>query len=190
MSMVRTDRLTTALQFASRHGVVVLLVLSGSLNILLSARVSSEGARISAVVPVGTRVPALAGVSARGTLVVSFPSSLPVLLYYFSPTCGWCKRNWNNVMALADAAKGGYRLVALSTVPSIDGELEALLPGFEVVWGIDEQVMRAYQLGGTPATILLSPEGRVVHFWTGAFQGRVASEIEARFRTALPGVSR
>ena len=190
MFMVRTEGLTTALQFASRHAVVVLLVLSGSLNILLSARASSEGARSSAVLPVGTRVPALAGVSARGTLVVGFPSSLPVLLYYFSPTCGWCRRNWNNVMALAEAAKGGYRVVALSTVPSIDGELEALLPGFEVVWGIDEQAIRAYRLGGTPATILLSPDGRVLRSWTGAFQGRAASDIEARFRIALPGLSR
>jgi hypothetical protein len=80
--------------------------------------------------------------------------------------------------------------VALSTVASVDGELETLLPGLEVIWGADDEVRRAYRLGGTPSTTLVSADGRLQRAWVGAFQGRIAAEIETLFRVSLPGLSR
>ncbi len=35
---------------------------------------------------------------------VRFDAGLPTVVYFFSPTCGWCERNWDNVLALSAAS--------------------------------------------------------------------------------------
>ena len=133
MSLARRSPIAVPLGVASRYLLVSLLIVSGSLNIVLAHKLTGARTRNDSLVAIGTRVPPLSGLTSAGEASLVFPSKLPVLLYYFSPSCTWCKRNWNNLKALAVAAHGRYRLVAISTVESVNGELEALVPGVEVV---------------------------------------------------------
>ena len=62
----------------------------------------------------------------------TFDGVLPTVLYYFSPTCGWCERNWDNVRALSAAAPGRYRFIGLSSTPKIEQFMRDRQLDFEV----------------------------------------------------------
>ena len=42
---------------------------------------------------------------------------------------------------------------------------------------------------GTPATFLISPDGRIAKAWHGAYDGKVKAEIEMTLNVRLPGLS-
>jgi hypothetical protein len=111
--------------------------------------------------------------------------SAPTLLYVFTPACGWCGKNLDNVKALASH---GTRIVGLSLAAA---GLEDYVKGngidFPVFTDPDAAALRAYQLGATPTAILIS-EGRVLENWVGAWDGRTQAQIEARFHVRLPGL--
>ena len=46
----------------------------------------------------------------------------------------------------------------------------------------------AYRLGGTPNTLVVSGDGRLLHQWRGAYSGSSKKEIEDYFGITLPGV--
>jgi len=45
-----------------------------------------------------------------------------------------------------------------------------------------------YRLGGTPMTIVVSPEGRILNDWSGAYAEATRFEVESFFSTKLPGI--
>jgi hypothetical protein len=50
-------------------------------------------------------------------------------------------------------------------------------------------VTSAYKSSGTPETIIISPEGRVVRAWPGAYTGQFQHEVENFFNVSLPGLN-
>jgi len=52
---------------------------------------------------------------------------------------------------------------------------------------IKPEVRSAYQLGGTPETIVISPENKVMGVWRGAYESGVKQEIEKFLQVQLPG---
>src|SRR6476620_6168054 len=81
--------------------LVVLLAISGSMNAILAHKVKAERqitARIKAEgqLQTGTWVPNIQGKTPEGkkTGVDYAANSYPTVVYVFTPTCEWCKRNF------------------------------------------------------------------------------------------------
>jgi hypothetical protein len=80
---------------------VVLLVVSLSYNFVLIQRSQRKPAP---QVSVGTDVADMVAKDLEGnttTIRLSSRSTMPTILYVFSPTCTWCKANLPNLNALA-----------------------------------------------------------------------------------------
>ena len=114
-------------------------------------------------------------------------STVPTILYVFTPPCNWCERNVPSIRALGELAAPRFRFVGISL--SSEGLAEYMrknpLP-FSVYSGLSEETRRKYGLGATPMTILIDREGRVRRVWRGAFSGKTRSEIETYFSVKLP----
>jgi len=176
--------------FTRHQGVLVLLVLSAAINLALATKVRSANGRPPARLTAGTPATPFSGVSLDGhTLNVDFKHGRPTVLYYFSPACGWCERNWANVKSLMERRAADYRFIGVST--SADDAALAVARGLnlEVVTGLSGTAMENYHFSGTPQTVVISSVGRVLKSWDGAFAGRIAREVEAFFDMKLPGLS-
>lgn len=113
----------------------------------------------------------------------------PTILYVFTPACGWCTKNLENIKAVAKQTSGSYRLIGLSLSGDKLGEYASDQKlDFPVYTDLPESVRSAYKLTGTPETIIISPEGRVVKRWTGAYTGPLQDEVERFFNLTLPGI--
>jgi hypothetical protein len=166
------------------------LTLSLAVNIALSrqlraaTRVDGRTPAVGAVVgPINVR-------TIDGTRVtLAFTSSrMPTILYYFDPSCRWCERNWNNVVTLAGATQARYRFVAISTATELQPFVARQRLPVEVYGGLDPADRRAMGLGGTPHTVVLSADARVLASWVGAFDTRVQDKVQRYFGVALPGL--
>jgi peroxiredoxin len=113
----------------------------------------------------------------------------PTVLYVFSPSCVWCERNLPNVKALVQQRGKAYRFVGLSL--SAEGLAEHAraqgLP-FPIYSNLSAETIRQYGLGVTPQTIVVSPEGRVLQTWRGAYGGPTLKAVERYFEATLPGL--
>jgi peroxiredoxin len=116
--------------------------------------------------------------------------SFPTILYVFSPNCGWCDRNLDNISSLAKKINSNHRIIGLSLS---NNRLKEYLASnqftFPVYTDISADTLRSYKLGGTPQTLVISSKGNVIKCWTGAYVGSLQNEIERYFDVNLPGVS-
>jgi peroxiredoxin len=118
------------------------------------------------------------------------PGNLPTLLYVFTPPCAWCAKNVSNLKTLAEGTRGRYRLIGLSL--SSDNLREYVSKNgleFPIYKDLSPQVVVSYRLGGTPQTILVSDEGKLLREWKGAYVGNTKKEIEEYFGVKLPGIN-
>lgn len=60
---------------------------------------------------------------------------------------------------------------------------------FPVYTDISPDTRTAYHLGGTPDTIVVSVDGKVIKHWQGAYVGLTKEEVESYFGVRLPPVS-
>jgi hypothetical protein len=166
----------------------VMLMASVCLNLLQASRLRAfTDARLSGL-PIGSAAPSLSVTTLSGEPIeISFAGN-PTILYYFSPKCVWCERNWLNLKALSAAVAGRYRVVGLSTSADVTTYATDRGLPFEIYAGLTPEVTRAYHFGGTPHTVLISGTGRVERSWAGAYTPRVQREIEATFGIVLPGL--
>jgi hypothetical protein len=113
----------------------------------------------------------------------------PTVLYIFTPPCTWCARNVDNLKTLVDKEGGYYRFIGLAlseqALPEYVAKNDLKLPVYS---GLSPETLKAYRLGGTPQTIVISPEGKVLEDWSGAYVGDQKSQIEAFFHVSLPGL--
>lgn len=169
---------------------LVLLTLSAGVNILQAQKIHTLLDAQAPHVSVGRRVETITGFSLAGApRQVTLRDGVARLVYYFSPTCGWCERNWLNVQALVSGAAGRYRLVLVSSSRAVDSYVRARhLDGIDVVEGIDEGTRQAFGFSGTPHTIMVSGDGLITHDWRGAYTPRTERQIEELFDVPLPGV--
>lgn len=177
--------------------ILALLVCSVLINLFQTKKIRQLRHNLSVLkaegqLSVGARVPPIEGRDPDGN-VVSLryqDSEKPTILYVFSPKCVWCERNFQNVTALVSGSSGNYRYVGVSlAMDTLKDYLSTHDYGFPTYVGVSDDVMRAYKLGGTPQTIVVSREGEVLKTWSGAYTGSNKEEIESYFNTALPGIT-
>jgi len=177
--------------------VSLLLVTSIIVNVCLATRVRSllsqdPGPAGKQALKAGTLVPPLTVNRLDGkSAVINYSSAdEPTVLYVFRPGCSWCARNLPNLAELIEKAGSSYRFVGLSLTTDgleryvADNHLE-----FPIYSNLSAEARRVYGLGGTPQTIVISPEGRVMKNWLGAYVGGQKSQVEGFFRVSLPGLA-
>jgi hypothetical protein len=176
--------------------VAVALAVSVTLNVLLARRVRSLTYARSASMAeyqlqVGSAVPPIAVKRLGGQKeVISYQGvNQTTILYVFTPPCSWCARNMDNFKTLLGKESGEYRFIALSlsddTLAEYVAKNDLKLPVYS---GLSMDTKAAYKLSGTPQTIVISPEGRVLQNWMGAYVGDQKSQVEAFFHVTLPGL--
>jgi hypothetical protein len=47
----------------------------------------------------------------------------------------------------------------------------------------------AYGLGGTPQTIVIGPDGKIVNNWSGAYTGDALAQVSSTLGVKLPGLA-
>jgi peroxiredoxin len=171
--------------------MAVFLVLSLLVNVLLARAITSarrELIRTQQLVP-GDEVPELDVVDSEGRQTrFSFKGERPTVFYYFSPNCSWCKKNARNLDSMVRAVGRSHRVISF-TVDTIglQAYIQAAGHTLPVYTDISDTVRTHLKLGGTPQTIVVSKEGRVVKNWRGAFVGALKKDVESYFSIALPG---
>ena len=180
-----------SIETLNRRLPLILLLLSVGLNVGLSRKIVALQEPAPKALQPGVKVPALDVRTLSGQPVrITYEGRLPTLLYYFSPTCSWCERNWDNVRALQDASGGRYRLIGLSpTAKGVEKIMSDHGAAFEVYTGVSPDAARVYQFTGTPATVLVSTIGTVLRAWPGAYGPASAPAMEKYFGIKLPGLT-
>jgi peroxiredoxin len=109
------------------------------------------------------------------------------IVYLFSPTCVWCRRNEPAIDALVRSARAqDLDVIGLSNTA-------VGLPVYTTRRHLDYPVYsttsRAFVERGTPTTFLLSSAGVVKAVWQGAYRPKVKSSIEEKLGITLPAIS-
>ncbi len=178
--------------FAPLMLLAVLLMTSVSLNVLLAHKMSalSHGKINSDGLKIGTRLPSLVGQDPKGTLQVVDYSKVktPTILYVFTPQCGFCKKNIDNLRALIANDGPTYRLVGVSlTSEDLQPYLASQKLSFPVLTEVSPQLRKIYRFDATPTTILISSEGKVQKVWTGTYIDSIRTDIDRELGISLPG---
>jgi len=172
------------------------LVMSVALNVLLARNVRNltyaRSTRISEnQLRVGETVPSITAnrLGGRQSTISYQSADQPTVLYIFAPSCTWCARNMDNLKTLIDKESGTYRFVGLSL--SEEGLADYIAKNdlkLPIYSGLPNETKQAYKLSGTPQTIVVSPEGKVLQNWPGAYVGDQQKQVEAFFHVNLPGL--
>jgi peroxiredoxin len=190
---------TTDFGFGRRRAlpvVIVILLTSIAMNVILAKKLRSLTSKQTAAqreqpLKIGAMVPSLGAKDEGGhaTKITYIGTNRPTVLYVFTPTCSWCGRNMDNLKTLIDKAGGQYRFLGLSLseqgLAHYVAQNELRLPVFS---DLSAESKVAYKLSGTPQTIVVSAEGRVLQTWVGAYVGDQKSQVEAFFHVSLPGL--
>ena len=184
------SRLESIVLVASLASLSVNVFLSISLNRSHQA-VSScyERLRSKVLLPAGSAVPSIDGISADGMALRLVYSDVPIptIIYYFSPSCGWCKYNLPSVLALFRQTQGKFRVVGISDTSSgLAQYLSVARLPFPVITNVDGPTSEEYMLNDTPRTLVVSREGRVLYNWSGAYIANTKREIERALKVVLP----
>ena len=171
------------------------LLLAGSvaLNVVLAHNLRRFTHPIGSVesLQVGAIVPPFHATDLRGqTQTVTYDRVFnPTVLYVFTPPCSWCARNMDNFKTLIEKDSTHYRVIGISLseegLADYVANYELTVPVYS---GLSLATKKAYKFSGTPQTIVVSPEGRVVQNWMGAYVGKQQKEIESFFHVTLPGL--
>jgi len=181
---------------SARAMIAAALALSVTLNVLLARRLQILTSAKSLAVAdrslkVGATVPPINAKRLNGGQeVISYQNTAqPTVLYILRPGCVWCTRNMDNFRTLLSDEAGQYRFVGLSlTEDGLSEYLEKNKLSLTVYSGLSKQTKDAYKLSGTPQTIVVSPEGRVLQNWIGAYAGEQQTQVEQFFHVELPGL--
>lgn len=176
--------------------IVVLVVVSLALNFALARRVRLlEGviARISAdreVLKVGSQMQPAEVVSAnKSTEHLRYSdTTLPTVVYVMSPECVWCRRNTQNMNALVAQSGRSYRVVIVSSQGDGIDNFRRAYGVTANIWPLAANVDNALRELPTPTTLLVSPTGKILAKWSGAFGDSVRTDIQKQLNVTLPGL--
>lgn len=173
-----------------------LLIFSLAINLLLARRVAGLKRTISVIksesrLALGDTLPPIVAKDPHGrTAILDYSETeRPTVVFIITPTCGWCTKNVMNMRALVENAGNRYRFVGLSL--SSDKLLDYVKDNkleFPIYTDLPILTMREYKFGGTPQTIVVSPQGQVTRIWSGAFAEDLQREVEDYFGVKLPGI--
>lgn len=169
-----------------------LLCVSTCFNIALGRIVIVSRTRTPApVVAAGTGMPALRAIdhaTNRAVTVGYGDVRVPTVVYFFSPSCGFCKKNEKNIASIASQTAGKFRIIGISlSTDKLDDFIREAEITFPVYTNLDPTVGKAYRIGATPQTFVVGPDAKVKSMWTGAFTAVTQKSVEAFFSLRLPG---
>jgi peroxiredoxin len=197
MSKPITTRFRALLSFNTIS--TLLLVCSVAVNVGLARRVAAlkkeadDAARGQNLKP-GTSVPPMEITSLDGTPahIAAADVQTPTVFYVFSVKCHWCEQNLDNIRALSSSISGRYRFVGISLDRDDPKDVADYASknglAFPVYYAPSLATLRSYKLGGTPHTIVVSPDGKVINDWAGAYNLETRTEVEQFFAVSLPGL--
>jgi hypothetical protein len=111
-----------------------------------------------------------------------FPREKMLLLYAFSPSCVYSRRNHPNAVSLSQKLGTRADFVAVSLMDNRT-LLETYLAGhrcpFPVLFGVAAALKKDLRMGITPQLFVLSSSGELLKVWSGAFADENREEIEA-----------
>lgn len=103
------------------------------------------------------------------------------------PQCGWCSRNLENLKVIQSSLSEKYRIVGLTMS---DDDIEKYLMEnhlyFPVFKNPSEDSKLSLRLGGTPQTIVISTDGKIIKNWRGAYSSNQKQDIENFFNASFP----
>jgi hypothetical protein len=111
-----------------------------------------------------------------------------LVVYVFAPTCGWCRRDHANIVALATQSAKDYRFVAVATHAVGLPEYLADNPYPFQVLTLPPGTPPAEGFDLTPQIVLADAAGVASKVWTGAIMPAVQPEVERLFGVRLPGL--
>jgi len=138
-------------------------------------------------VPPGTQVSDLRGTTADGKAsTVSVTGQRKTVLLVFSPTCGYCERNWPKWHSLLSRLGPGANVALVNVGADLPGAYLAQhqAAGQQLLTRLDPVSRREYRFNLTPQTILVGSGGVVERVWTGALEEASIREIEAALQTS------
>lgn len=174
--------------------LVVLLASSLSLNVFLGWKLKgfSTKGNTASVVPLtaGVKVASFEAYDISDRPETISCEGVVTIFYIFSPSCPWCDRNLENIKALVNLRRDSYRFIGLSlTDKNLRSYLDSSKLGFPVYTKLSKDTIKDLKLASTPQTILVSPEGRVIKNWVGAYGEKLRNEMEGFFGIKLPGLT-
>jgi hypothetical protein len=173
--------------------IVLILFLAISLagNVVLGWKVKS----LLALVPpteahVGMPISDLKVKTLSGQMSsVPLSAGRATLLYIFKPNCRWCAANLDNIRSLSSQGAAEEQFIGLATTDeNLDAYLQKSPLPFPVYVIDDPAQLVKLDFIGTPQTVEISPMGKVLHNWVGAYTPEIAASIESRFSAKLPGL--
>jgi peroxiredoxin len=131
----------------------------------------------------GAQVPDLAGhdLDGKPISIAYGQDQRKVLIFVFSPTCGFCAENWPKWWQIFPALdRTAVRPVSVDVSSSVTREFIAQhqLTDMPVVAQADPKALVRYQFRLTPQTILVDAGGRVEKVWSGVLDASNVAEIE------------
>jgi peroxiredoxin len=170
-----------------------LLVLSLCLNVYLGWKVKHPSVPgNTAKLSPGMKVDPVTALGQDGKpLTISYNGSdKPTVFYVITPSCIWCRRNQANINKVADTEVNDFRFIGLSLAePGLKEYLAKHHLEFPVYAGVTTETIKSLGLGSTPQTIVVSPDGKVLRVWMGAYVDEIRPEVEAYFGIQLPGLT-
>lgn len=186
-SVQSADRIVLGLLGVSLVANVILGVLT--LRPSAGSRVGDRPPRLG----VGTSVASLSGKDLSGnSREVSLTGGVKTILYAFTASCPWCKRNLPNLRALSRGLTSEVRILALALED--DPEIvkryikEYAFPVTDVLLP-DAATRGRLRLGPVPETMVFGERGVLEHIWEGAYSSANAGEIGRVFAVSLPGLA-
>ena len=173
--------------------VTVALIVSLVLNVLLGAtvlRLKNTGPKAPSVpsrLPEGALLVPFSAEDSAGRQIVVHPADgmSTTVLYFLSPECSWCQRNLESVRALAAMSGSKYRMIGISLSPQRTPDTAKQYP-FPVYFNPEPGLASSYGLSGTPQTMIVSSDGRVLKNLPGLYVGAVRTEIMRTLGVVLP----
>jgi len=117
----------------------------------------------------------------------TIPHTKPMVIYVMRPSCSVCRGNAPSINALAREVNAKYDVIGLSL--ERDG-LEDMVARdriqFPMYTDVPRDIVRAYGLGATPETLVVTTDGKIVRSWIGGYAGALQTAIEQFFSLNLP----
>lgn len=186
------------MEFATRLGktihldgvLLTILVASLGINVYLGLARNrpTPAATGPQLIPEGSQAPVFEGTSLTGNKVTLDYTRVKhsTLLYVFSPTCHWCEKNLANIEAVV-RSRPDVRVIGVNIGPALQAGTVGKQPFSEILTPTQATV-RAYRLGLTPSTVLISKTGKIMKAWSGAYAGPIADEVSKALIVSLPGL--
>jgi peroxiredoxin len=109
------------------------------------------------------------------------------IVYAFTPTCSWCRRNLEAMRTVAANAHH-YHFIAVSLTGDGVGDYVKANNLKMPVYVATKKAAMQLGLSATPSTIIIAPNGVVRKFWRGIYRGKVGEEVAQLLNVRLPVV--